>query len=317
MAGIDYSLIDAKRPKSTSENVADVLRAITAEKQRRDQQQQANAVLEATMRQKGYVPQAQEPASGIGRIFSNIMGGQQPTYVYDPESDPTRKSTALDQYYKMAQIQKTQQDIAKGEAETKAMTDGKVYFDPKDKAKATTDLRKEFRALPRVKEYSTLETQVGRMNTMLNAAKKGDLQGRNAVDQALIMMYNKLSDPTSVVRESEYARTPEGLSLINMFQGKIDRVVKGGAGLTDQEREELVKAANLMFNQSADLVKGDIDYYSSIAKKYGLPEELITGGISTEPYGASQENTIQEGQTATNPQTGQTIIFRGGQWQNL
>jgi len=52
-----------------------------------------------------------------------------------------------------------------------------------------------------------------------------------------------MSDPESVVRESEYARTVENMPFLNRFQGAFEKVKKGGAGLTQDDREALVKMA--------------------------------------------------------------------------
>lgn len=57
----------------------------------------------------------------------------------------------------------------------------------------------------------------------------------NAQSQAVIVGFNKLIDPTSVVRESEYARTPEGASFINRLDAYRIRFMQGGAGLNAAE----------------------------------------------------------------------------------
>ena len=64
----------------------------------------------------------------------------------------------------------------------------------------------------------------------ITALKEGG--SLNAQSQAVIIGFNKLIDPTSVVRESEYARTPEGQSLWNNLRGRYLQLTQGGAGLT-------------------------------------------------------------------------------------
>ena len=65
----------------------------------------------------------------------------------------------------------------------------------------------------------------------------------NAQSQAVIIGFNKMLDPTSVVRESEYARTPEGASLLNRIEGFKIRVFQGGAGLNKSELEGIKDTA--------------------------------------------------------------------------
>ena len=38
--------------------------------------------------------------------------------------------------------------------------------------------------------------------------------------------------------------------------------------------------------------------------------------VSKGKYSVINGKIIKEGQTATNPQTGQKVVFKGGQWQN-
>jgi hypothetical protein len=97
-------------------------------------------------------------------------------------------------------------------------------------------LRVEFLNRPEVKEFVTINTQVKSMDALLNKAlSSDDVKNKVAVDQALISMFNKLTDPASVVRESEYARTPENLPIINRIIGAITKLDAGGAGLTNEE----------------------------------------------------------------------------------
>ena len=71
---------------------------------------------------------------------------------------------------------------------------------------------------------------------VVKALNAGD--SLNAPSQAIITAFNKMLDPTSVVRESEYARSPEGQSLINKAQGMFDRLKQGGAGLSLNELKQ-------------------------------------------------------------------------------
>jgi hypothetical protein len=138
------------------------------------------------------------------------------------------------------------------------------------------NLRKEFIDRPEVKEFQIINTQVKSMDSLLQRARAGDLAGRNFLDQSLITIFNKINDPTSVVRESEYARTPEGLALTNRLQGAVEKIAQGGAGLTDQDREDLVSAAKIIANTRGGTYAQTRSGYVNLAQQMTLDPSLIT-----------------------------------------
>ena len=95
--------------------------------------------------------------------------------------------------------------------------------DEVEKAKLEEGLRKEFNGLQTVKEFNTIAVQYSRMRDAMNAylEAKGtpeEMGLANFVDQALVVVFNKILDPGSVVRESEFARTPEGLAYLDRLE---------------------------------------------------------------------------------------------------
>ena len=69
---------------------------------------------------------------------------------------------------------------------------------------------------------------------------------RNKNYNQLILPKNiakKILDELSVVRESEYARSPSGLSLFSKLQGTYDKIVTGGAGVPVADLEQFVELA--------------------------------------------------------------------------
>ena len=85
-----------------------------------------------------------------------------------------------------------------------------------------------------VRPMQTLLAQSDRMNIGLQMARGGDML---AGSQAILISFNKLLDPTSVVRESEYARSATGQSALETMRGFVDKLSKGGAGVTLKELE--------------------------------------------------------------------------------
>lgn len=152
-------------------------------------------------------------------------------------------------------------------------TDGTREMKPKGKlpgdegkeartiGKDAAGLRKEFNALKEVKDFKDVQSKIQVMEKALSKSQKGG--SMVAVDQALITLFNKMTDPQSVVRESEYVRTPQNMALLNQIQGKIEKIRKGGAGLTDEERNALVSMGREfmgvyqnLYNQSAEEYRG-------------------------------------------------------------
>lgn len=83
--------------------------------------------------------------------------------------------------------------------------------------------------------------------------KKGE--SLNAATQGVLVSFQKLLDPTSVVRESEYARSPEGLSLLDRIEGTYTRLKQGGAGLTADALKEFVDMGKKFYeNYNEELI---------------------------------------------------------------
>ena len=135
-------------------------------------------------------------------------------------------------------------------------------------------LRKEFNALPEVTEYNQTMPKIKSMQSAYEESKKS--KNFVAIDQALITLYNKLTDPSSVVRESEYARTAENIPLINQIRGKAEKVLKGGAGLTGEERKALMDMAMLMQKGYEEIRSRRLNEYRGYGVQGGLTPEFLS-----------------------------------------
>ena len=117
------------------------------------------------------------------------------------------------------------------------------------------------------------------MDALLQKALSGDVQNKVALDQALITMFNKLTDPNSVVRESEYARTPQNLPMVNRIQGAVQKLTKGGAGLTNKDREALVLGAKIIADERGKTYNTTLQEYGDLAGGYDLDPALTLRGM--------------------------------------
>lgn len=129
--------------------------------------------------------------------------------------------------------------------------------------KATKDVQELYRA-------NTI------MKAGMEAARRGDL---NAGAQAVLVTFQKFLDPTSVVRESEYARSPQGLSVANRISGFTQRLQQGGAGVPLPELETFAKLAEEINNKLAaegtSLLSAQRQRLGTVAKRYNIPDELV------------------------------------------
>ena len=111
-------------------------------------------------------------------------------------------------------------------------------------------------------------------NKLPDAATKNKTNIAN--DQTLITMFNKMTDPTSVVRESEYARTGEDMALWSRVKGYFGKMKMGGAGLTDMERKDLINAIEAFGRVSDKIYKEKAMEFRTKAEKYDLdPDNII------------------------------------------
>lgn len=140
-------------------------------------------------------------------------------------------------------------------------------------------LRQEFNKLPEVKQFKEIKFRGDVMTEAMKEAEKTN--NFVAVDQALITTFNKMTDPDSVVRESEYARTASDLALINRLKGKVQKMGTGGAGLTQSDRQALYVMAK-RFNEVAEKkYKAALHEYRGYIANYGVdPETYLKPAVA-------------------------------------
>ena len=114
------------------------------------------------------------------------------------------------------------------------------------------------------------------MQIGLERAAAGDMA---AGSQAVLVTFQKILDPTSVVRESEYARSASGLSLVEQAKGQFEKFKQGGAGMT---LEQLASFARFADEAVAKLAEGRVGKERARIKRfadaYGIDPALIFEG---------------------------------------
>lgn len=134
-----------------------------------------------------------------------------------------------------------------------------------------------------------MNRQYGLMTTGLKRFQQGD---KNGGSQAVLVTFQKILDPTSVVRESEYARTAVGQSLLNRMEGSMDKLASGGAGMTGPELSAMVETARQFVANMKDYTAGQRRRIENQAKTRKLDpasifDDVLTG--ATDPAASAQQ----------------------------
>lgn len=142
----------------------------------------------------------------------------------------------------------------------------------------------QFQAIQSLRRSFTGETEAARevgmqlaqMKAGIDAAKRGDMA---AGSQAILVTFQKILDPASVVRESEYARSSSGQSLMSRMQGAMQQLAQGGAGVPVAELEKFVKLAETFASNQMRAAGESKTQIEAIAKEFGIDPSLITRDI--------------------------------------
>lgn len=110
-------------------------------------------------------------------------------------------------------------------------------------------------------------------------------QGTGISDTALIFAYMKMLDPTSVVREGEFATVQNaggiGQKIMQAYNGALN-----GEKLAQSVRSEILSASASLYNKAAQTQDTITTQYNDRAMKYGIPTDLVTRDISAGIGGA-------------------------------
>lgn len=142
---------------------------------------------------------------------------------------------------------------------------------PNAALEGTLKLRDRF--IKETQAAQAVNTQLRLMKSSLDAVKRGAAAPGS---QGVLVTFQKILDPTSVVRESEYARSASGLSLISRMEGAWDKIKSGGAGVPVEDLEQFVTLAEQFVRNQAQAAETTRTQIDSIAKEFHLKPENIT-----------------------------------------
>lgn len=182
---------------------------------------------------------------------------------------------------------------SKAEATTagKTKAESEAPLSSKDRFAALRGLQEDWRKVDApVKET---KRQYDLMQTGLKRFREGDKIGGS---QAVLVTFQKILDPNSVVRESEYARTPEGLGLQQRMEGFIERLQSGGAGVPVADLEQMVQTAKEFVDGMTTYNQIERRRITAGARQAGLdPNDIFGDTAPAAPAGATTPKAATPG----------------------
>jgi hypothetical protein len=125
----------------------------------------------------------------------------------------------------------------------------------------------------RTEKAREMVRQAGIMETAYNNYVKGG--DKNVATQAIIGTFNKVLDPTSVVREGEYDRTAKGQSLLGQIEGKARNIVEGGT-ITPATLKAAVDLTKEYLKGAQDTIVTQNQRAEQMALQFGLNPEFVS-----------------------------------------
>lgn len=159
------------------------------------------------------------------------------------------------------------------------------YFNQSDKLRNQfDDLSKDFRKIR--DSYSRIEAAGA------DPSAAGDL--------ALIFNYMKILDPSSVVRESEFATAQNSAGVPDRIRNIWNKALTGERLAPDQ-REDFMGRARKLYQSQAGIQQKHIEKYVGLADRFGIePQDVVTDLYDIEAPGQEEDTNYSqvEGQAA-------------------
>lgn len=152
-----------------------------------------------------------------------------------------------------------------------------------------------------------------------------------AAQLGMIFNYMKSLDPQSVVREGEQVQVKRTDGIFGTMQNYVNQL-SNGKMLNDNQVSDLINTSKLMANTEGQKFNQQMDDYlstygdslpSGLTKQLQSRKAKLYRDIPQQPekqqiqQTSSGSQSLREGVTATNPKTGQKLIYRNGQWQPM
>ena len=145
------------------------------------------------------------------------------------------------------------------------------------------------------KEYSQLSKDANAIKDSIGRLRTGASLNTGAGDVAVVFSYMKLLDPTSVVREGEYATAENTAGVPQKITAMYNRILSGQR-LTPDQRQNFIQAGEQLARDKLsrqDLVR---QQFETIARQTGAsPERVIIDTGPLDPAKGLQPGHVEDG----------------------
>jgi hypothetical protein len=124
------------------------------------------------------------------------------------------------------------------------------------------------------KEYTSLTSDLRTINDSMNRMRTASKTNSGAGDIAMVYSYMKMLDPTSVVREGEYA-TAENTGGVPEKIANVYNKIISGQRLTPSQRQEFLTAADALAQEKSERFSKTRSQFESIARSSGADPSRI------------------------------------------
>lgn len=159
-------------------------------------------------------------------------------------------------------------------------------------------IRQEFNQLPEVRNFTTIRQAMLQIRRLADSVPQTSPE-RAQADMALIFSFMKALDPTSAVRETEYANAQNSAGVPDRVRNLYNRTLTG-ASLNPNQRHGMVSSAYQAYLASAETYNQRARQYHEILKEAGVSNPgqqiMLATGPATE---ARNRRTQQQRQGRT------------------
>lgn len=153
-------------------------------------------------------------------------------------------------------------------------------------------LRQQFNNEPEVKDFNIIANQV---QTISDLAKR---PGSAQDDVAAIFSFMKVLDPTSVVREGEFATAQNAAGIPDRVQNLYNQA-RNGQRLNAEQRKQLASTAKSFYSSKKNRYDQIVGQYKGYASEAGLPDTVIQQRLDLNAGGGTGPKVLK-----FNPATG-------------
>lgn len=203
------------------------------------------------------------PDAGAGVLAQGMLSGPSRTVVGENQRlvDDATGEVVVDAVKEAPEIELRQfgnqvVGFQNGEAVTQ------FEFDPEANFGDATALRKEFdSAVADVDDAVDAFTQLQAVGSQANPTAQDDI--------ALVFAFMKSVDPTSSVREGEFATASNAGGIDARLRNMVNNVISGER-LTPEQRANLVQTARTALESRRGLVESQVEFFGGIADRNGI-----------------------------------------------